>query len=110
MFYSTYLPPGSYQLSHFGGSGFFAGQYRYNVGQQGNETSVRIKKPGIYYIGSYKYKKVKTGFFSQDQFSIQKVKSPSEADLLKRILDADSDVKNSVWNNRIRARLGQLKK
>src|SRR5262245_49828413 len=30
LFYNAYLPPGSYQLSKFGGSGFWAGEHAYN--------------------------------------------------------------------------------
>lgn len=109
LFYNNYLPPGSYQLSKFGGSGFFAGQHEYSFPKQGNKTSLRIDKPGIYFLGSFKYKKVKTGIFSQAKFSIEKINKPTEAELLQRILDTDSDVKDSVWGKKIRARLAQLK-
>jgi hypothetical protein len=109
VFYNSYLPPGSYQLSKLGGSGFFAGQHEYAFPKQGNRTSLRISKPGIYFLGSYKYKKVKTGFFQQGKFAIEKVSKPTEAELLKRILDEDDDIKDSAWGARIRARLAQLK-
>lgn len=109
LFYNYYLPPGSYQLSKFAGSGFFAGQHEYEFPQQSNQTSLRITKPGIYFIGSYKYKKVKTGFFSQRKFAIEKINKPTEAELLKRILDEDSDLRNSALGNKVRARLAQLK-
>ena len=109
LFYTSYLPPGSYQMSSFGGSGFFAGKYQYDFPKQGNKTSLRINKPGIYFIGAYKYKKVKTGMFSQAKFSIEKINKPTEAELLKRILDNNSDVRDSTWGNKIRARLAQLK-
>lgn len=108
LFYHTRLPTGSYQLSSFYGSGFFAGENRYNFPRQGNETALRITKPGIYFLGSYKYRKVKTGIFEQDKFAIEKIGKPSEADLLKRILE-DDEVKDSAWGNKIRARLAQLK-
>src|SRR4051812_1129605 len=50
LFYSAYMPPGSYQISRFGGSGFFSGEHHYNFAKAGrNETAVRIDKPGIYY-------------------------------------------------------------
>ena len=109
LFYNSYLPPGSYQLSKFGGSGFFAGQHEYSFPRQGNKTALRITKPGIYFIGSYKYKKVKTSFFSQGKFAIEKIGKPTEAELLKRILDEDSDIRDSTWGAKIRARLAQLK-
>ena len=76
LFYHTLLPASSYQLSSFYGSGFFAGENRYNFPRQGNETALRITKPGIYFLGSYKYKyrKVKTGIFEQDKFAMFKKK------------------------------------
>jgi hypothetical protein len=70
---------------------------------------LRISKPGIYFLGSYKYKQVKSGMFSQAKFTIEKINKPTEAELLKRILDESSDIKDSAWGNKIRARLAQLK-
>jgi hypothetical protein len=109
LFYSAYLPPGSYQLSRFGGSGFFAGEHAYNFPRQGNETALRIEKPGIYFLGSYKYKTEKSGMFETGKFSMQKVKKPTEGELLKRILDDGSGIKDSAWRDRIQARLKQIK-
>ncbi len=109
LFYSSYLPPGSYQLSKFGGSGFFAGQHEYSFPRQGNETALRIVKPGIYFLGSFKYKKVRTGMFEQGKFAIERIEKPTEADLLKRILDEGSGIQESAWRDRIRARLAQIK-
>lgn len=109
LFYSSHLPPGSYQLSKFSGLGFFAGEQEYSFPQQGNQTALRISKPGIYFLGSFQYKKLKTGIFSQAKFAIEKMNQPTEAELLKRILDEDSEIKNSAWGNKIRARLAQLK-
>lgn len=109
LFFNSYLPPGSYQLSSFSGSGFFAGQHEYSFPRQGNRTSLRIVKPGIYFLGSYKYRKVKSGIFEQGKFSIEKTDKPTEAELLKRILDESDGIRKSAWDNKIRARLAQLK-
>lgn len=110
LFYNVHLPPGSYQLSKLSGSGFFAGQHSYTFPRQGNDTSLRIKKPGIYFLGSYKYKKVSTGFFSQAKFDITRTKKPTEAELLQRILDKNSEVRDSAWGPKIRKRLTELKR
>lgn len=109
LFFNSYLPVGSYQLSSFSGSGFFAGQHQYNFPRQGNQTSLRIVKPGIYFLGSFKYRQVKSGIFEQGKFSIEKVNKPTEAELLKRILDESDEIRKSAWDNKIRARLAQLK-
>jgi hypothetical protein len=109
LFFNAYLPPGSYQLSSFYGSKFFAGQHEYIMPRQGNETSLRIVKPGIYFLGAYKYEKVKTGVFEKRKFAIEKTSTPTEAEVLKRVLDNSEGIRNSAWANKIRARLAQLK-
>lgn len=108
LFYHVFLPPGSYQLTKVYGSGFFAGENEYSFPRQGNETSLRISKPGIYFIGSFKYKQVKTGFFEGRKFMIERVSKPTEAELLKRVLEYDK-VAKSAWGAKIRARLAQLR-
>ena len=109
LFYNSHLPPGSYQLSKFSGLGFFAGEQEFSFPRQANQTALRISKPGIYFLGSFKYKKVKTGMFSRAKFAIDKMGKPTEAELLQRILDEDSEIKNSTWGDKIRTRLTQLK-
>ena len=111
MFYNSYLPPGSYRLASLQGSGFWAGEHRYNFPRQGGgDTTVRIDKPGIYFLGSYKYQKVKTGMFEQGKFAIERVAKPTEAELLQKMLDSDAELKNSAWGDKIRQRLARLKK
>jgi hypothetical protein len=105
MFYTYYLPPGSYRLSSLHGSHFLRGEYQYNFPRQGGgTTTARIDKPGIYFLGAYKYKAVKS------KFDIEPVSSPSEAELLQKLLDSDAEVKNSVWADKIRQRIARLKK
>lgn len=105
-----YLPLGAYQLATLQGSGFFAGNNVYRFPTYGrNETAVRIQKPGIYFMGAYRYAKVKTGFFEGNKFAIERVKSPSEAELLQRIQKEDW-VKGTQWEARIRNRLAELGK
>ena len=110
MFYTYYLPPGSYKLATLHGSSFLKGDYRYTFPRQGGEQGVRIDKPGIYFLGSYKYQNVKTGMFEQSKFDIARVKTPTEADLLQRMLDNDPELKKSVWADKIRERIARLKK
>lgn len=109
LFYTYYLPPGSYKLASLSGSSFWKGNYQYSFPRQGGEQGVRITKPGIYFLGSYKYRDVKTGFFEAGKFDIEPAGKPTEADLLRRILAEDSDIKGSVWEERIRQRLARLK-
>jgi hypothetical protein len=111
LFYTYYLPPGSYRLATLHGSSFLRGEYQYNFPRQGGgATTVRIDKPGIYFLGAYKYKDVKTGFFEQGKFDIERVGSPSEAELLQRILERDPEIKGSAWVDKIRQRIARLKR
>jgi hypothetical protein len=109
LLYTYYLPPGSYQLASISGSSFWRGDHRYNFPRQGNEQAVRISKPGIYFLGSYRYQGVKTGFFEGGKFDIERVNTPTEAELLRRILEEDKQIKGSAWEAKIRQRLSQLK-
>ena len=110
MFYTYYLPPGSYKLATLHGSSFLKGEYRYSFPRQGGEQGVRIDKPGIYFLGAYKYQNVRTGMFEQAKFDIARVKTPTEAELLQRMLDTDPELKKSVWADKIRQRIARLKK
>ena len=101
-----------------------AGQYEYKFPRQGrNETAIRITKPGVYYLGSYKYVQVKKkSMFKRGKFSIERVSEPAEAELLRRIL-ADTmkiqkaknykgpkkiKIEDTRWAEVIRARLKEL--
>lgn len=108
LLFNLYLPVGSYQLYEFGGSGFLAGDVRYQFPSYGrNETAVRITKPSIHFIGSFKYRKVKTGLFEAGKFDFERVAAPSERELLER-LRKHKEVKGTQWEARIDARLAQL--
>lgn len=105
-----YLPPGAYQLASLSGSSFLHGEVSYDFPAYGrNEASVVVKKPGIYFLGSFKYKEVKTGMFEQGKFDIERVTSPTELELLNRMLKQDW-VKGTQWEARIRARIAELHK
>lgn len=95
---------GSYQLVSFGGSGFFRGQYEYNMQEfSKNDTSLVISKSGLYYVGSYKYKKA--GSFFNPKFEIIKVDSPAERELLGKMLPYSKDTQ---WEAMIKKRMGEL--
>jgi hypothetical protein len=111
LFYTYYLPMGSYKLASLHGSSFLRGEHRYTFPRQGGgDTAVRVDKPGIYFLGSYKYKNVKTGVFEQGKFDIERVSKPTEAELLQRLLDTDPQIKGSVWADKIRSRIARLKR
>ena len=111
LFYTYYLPQGSYKLATLHGSSFLRGEYQYNFPRQGGgDTAVRIDKPGIYFLGAYKYQNVRTGMFEQAKFEMKRVSNPGEAELLQRLLETDAELKKSVWADKIRERIARLKR
>ncbi|MCI0529282.1 MAG: hypothetical protein L0Y56_17735 [Nitrospira sp.] len=108
LFYFENVPPGSYQLSGFGSNGGFWSNtmYKYNIPRQSSEEArLIIKNPGIYYMGTFKFKKVKTGFFEKEKFDLEAVNSPGEKELLQQLLPYS---KGTQWENRIQKRLKVL--
>ena len=93
------IASGSYQVEKFGGDGgiLSRGRYEYNFGTRGrNETAIRIHKPGIYFLGAYKYIDRPGGLFKADKFRMKPIKEPSEKEILKRLitlLESDGDYK-----------------
>ncbi len=110
MFWGSHFKPGAYQMNSFGGfSRWRNTNFSFELPQQYAEN-FRFKidnKPGIYFMGSYKYKDVKTGFFEQGKFDFVAVKSPTERELLERLLKFTD---SKTWEARIRKRLQELPK
>lgn len=98
LFFHVGIAPGAYQVEKFGKNpGFLSNtRYVYNFGTRGrNETSRRIDKPGLYFLGAYKYVEHPTGWFEQGKFEMQPVNAPSEKELLTRlikILESDKEL------------------
>ena len=104
LFYTYDVPPGLYQLASVSGSNLRKVAYEYDLPRQDMEHA-RITQPGIYFLGSYRY--VDTG--KAGGFEVERMDTPTEAQLLQRILEEDDAVKGSVWEARIRERLSQLR-
>jgi len=106
MFWYDQLVPGSYQLVSFGGSSWWRNaSYNYNMPDfQKNETALVIKQPGLFYLGAYKYKDA--GSFFNPKFEMEKVTSPSEKELLTKLLPYST---GTQWEALIKKRLGALK-
>jgi len=106
VFWNEHITPGSYQLTEFGGGSFWKNAtYTYAMPEYGkNDTAVVISKSGLYYLGSYKYKK--EGSFFNPKFSIEKSKKPTEKEVLEMILPLS---KGTSWEARIVKRMKALK-
>jgi hypothetical protein len=92
---------GSYQVEKFGGMGgiplLTRKRYEYNFGTRGrNDTAIRIQKAGIYFLGAYKYVDRPGGMFRADKFEMEPLKTPSEKEVLRRLitlLESDGELK-----------------
>jgi hypothetical protein len=103
-FWQWYLKPGAYGVESFGGSGYNS-QYSFNMPRQAGTMRLIIKEPGIYFLGSYKYKPIKTGFFEQGKYDLEQVKKPTEAEVIQQLLPL---VKGTTVEPKLQKRLKEI--
>lgn len=110
MFWGSFFKKGAYQIDGFGGRSILRRtDYEFDLPKQ-YARKLRFKvgnKPAIYFMGSYKYKDVKTGFFEPGKFDFVATKSPSEKELLERLLKYTD---SKIWEARIKHRIMELSK
>lgn len=116
IFYLENVAPGSYQVYDFGGrgGGFFAKGNLYAsypvsfpVSRQSGSMRVRVEKPGVYFLGSYKYVSVKGNRLTMNYvYDLEPLKKPSEREVLERLLPT---VKGTKWEGRLSQHLRGLK-
>lgn len=105
------LGPGVYHIAQVGGDRKVFGRtvdVTVNLGEPGaNETAVRIDRPGVYFLGAWRYRSVPGIRWSpllklQGKFQLSALKSPTPATLLKQLLER---AEGSNWEPRIRRQL-----
>lgn len=102
-FFRSHVRQGSYKFEKFGYK-----NDKYIFPAQGKGVMDRqVTKPGLYYVGSYKYKKIPRGLFRDDQFDLIPTNSPSELELLKKISVYSQD---NYWKGMIEKRIRELEK
>lgn len=114
VFYVENLLTGKYRLESFGGNtlsffhrGYFIAthsiDYQMNID---DPVLITIKKPGVHFMGSYKFFEVERGFFEKDQFTLKKIAKPTEKEVLARIVQFS---RGTRWEPILRKRLQRLK-
>jgi hypothetical protein len=116
VFYLENVAPGSYQVYDFGGRGggflakgklYFSYPVSFPVSRQSGFMRVKVEKPGVYFLGSYKYVSVKGSRFTTSYvYDLQPLKSPTERQVLERLLPM---VKGTQWEGRLSQHLRRLK-
>lgn len=118
LFFHVGIAPGSYQVEKFGGKGgiplLTTKQFEYNFGSKGrNSTAVRIREPGLYFLGAHQYvNHAGKGLFAPDKFEMVAAKTPTEKELLARLVkEMESDKELSAYTRQLglaKRRLAQL--
>lgn len=87
-FFNQYVNPGSYFMQSFrGAGGFLSNDFIGSIPRQAKDFQLKIEKPRSFvFVGSYRYKKVPTGFFEQSKFGLERADQPSEKEVLTKLL------------------------
>lgn len=82
LFWQIAVKPGTYQIYAYGDD---KTHFIYN-GQRLSETAIRIDAPGLYFMGSYSYPIKLDQSSESDPPDLKLVRSPSEVELLERLV------------------------
>ena len=115
MFYLENLESGEYLLGWMYAKTYpvFGEPYTFRLpdatdGKEFAMATVKITKPGIYYMGSYKIYVMKNPSFSHGEvYNVRKEVSPSEKDLLKQM---SAHLRGSGWDKDAAARMRLVRK
>jgi hypothetical protein len=100
VFYGEFMDPGSYVVSSFGAeASMFSTRTVYNVSLQQSPFKLVVDKPGVYFVGSWKYHEVETGFFEQAKYGLEETERPTAAEVIRRILP---HAQGTVWDAYLR--------
>jgi hypothetical protein len=101
-FYAEYISPGSYQMGLLRGWGWFpGGNVRHTLGFPQQAEGLRIDRPGLYFVGSFKIKDL-----GKRKFDVEVCEKPTEREILEKILPHAG---GTVWESRVRQRMDELK-
>ncbi|MDH4235590.1 MAG: hypothetical protein OEV15_10715 [Gallionella sp.] len=82
LFWQLGVRPGIYQIYSYGDE---KNRFIYNEERQ-SETAIRIEEPGLYFLGSYSYPVKSAQRSGVDALDLKVAKSPSEVNLLERLI------------------------
>lgn len=112
LFYAEFLKPGSYQLRKFWGCtgcwGFFGAPWMrgHTYPLPHDVDGFRIARPGLYFIGAWRYRHIDHGWLRDDAFELDSIAQPSEREILQRLLP---NTRGTRWETEVSRRIAELK-
>jgi hypothetical protein len=104
-FYVENLTNGSYHISNFvrrlGANTYMSALPKSGEGAK----TFKIEKPGLHFVGAYKYTRIKAGFNTYT-FELKPIASPTQKQILEQILPS---TKGTKWEGMVLKRLQALK-
>jgi len=88
LFWHVGIGSGAYQVETFGGQGgLLARPFKYNFGTRGkNNSAIKAANPGVYFMGAYVFVEFSGGILGTDRFDMRPTKTPTEKELLQRLI------------------------
>jgi hypothetical protein len=108
-FYSEHVRPGTYRFHELGAQachrfmGCNPNQWGFAFKDRGEQF--KVSKPGLHYIGSYRYIAATKNQFRIMKFDVKRAKKPTEREVLQTILLA---TEGTGWNAAVVKRIRQL--
>ncbi|HKI98596.1 MAG TPA: hypothetical protein VKB51_09010 [bacterium] len=102
VFYMEKFPPGVFLMGEFGGDRPDGKHLAYTLPRTSPAVRVTISKPGLYFVGAYKYRPVRDAGGTTGRFEIDALSAPSAKEVLARMLPY---ARGTVWEQRIQSRL-----
>lgn len=113
VFFQLDVEPGRYKFTRFGGSSFLkqtAYDYKFPAERKG-ELDVTVHGPAIHYVGAWRFRNTSQGLLAgvltPGSFDIERISSPTEREILQKVL---GDASNVHWKAMIRARIEALER
>jgi hypothetical protein len=102
VFYMEKFPVGVFTMGEFGGERWDGQHLAYALPRTSPAVRVSIGEPGLHFVGAYRYRPVKEDGSRTGRFEMDALASPSEAEVLERILPF---ARGTPWEPRILARM-----
>jgi hypothetical protein len=102
VFYMEKFPPGVFVMGEFGGQRRDGRHLAYSLPRTSPTVRVAIEQPGLYFVGTFRYRPVTENGVRVGRFEIDRLDAPDGEAVLRRILPF---AQGTAWRQRIEQRL-----